>query len=360
MKRVLYLFFAVVGLAILGAAGAAFIMSDHDLEKALKSVPGADTHTDQVVDAKRNLSAGAANWFDDTLYSITSTWRDITDFSPTNRTPRVIIELEPVRTPVEKYKEPAEEEPVTHDAPTPEPSEAGTARLTAAPAAPPMPAPEPAPMTSHMAEPEKTEPAKAVEPAHVPAPPEPQEMVAKAEPAKVLDAVSPPIKPAKPEPVKKAVKEKKAASHTKAPEPAPPPAAPKPDNGSADHKKGLAYYKGIGVTKNFKTAKKYFEQAAEKGHADAQYNLGIMSYLGQGTEQDYSKAADWFRMAAEQDHALAQYNLGFLYYGGKGVAKDDLQAFMWIDRAAGLGDKKAIKARDALAKILPKDIFKKK
>jgi len=338
MKRALYLILAMVGLAILGAAGAAFVMSDRDLEDALKSVPGAGAHTDRVVDAKHSLSAGASNWLDDTLYSITSTWRDVVGFSPTNQTPRVVIELEPIRKPLKKREEPMERV-------EPAPEQAGAAPMKLTPAPPPMPEPEPG----------KTEAPQPPVPAQVPEPPKPQKMASIAEPPKAPDAAPP-----APEPVKQVKKVAKVAEIAKKVEPTPPPPAPKSDGGSVAHKKGLAYYKGVGVTKDFRAAKKLFEEAAEKGHADAQYNLGIMSYLGQGTELDYSRAADWFRMAAEQDHALAQYNLGFLYYGGKGVAKDDLQAFMWIDRAAGLGDAKAIKARDTLAKILPKDIFKKK
>lgn len=83
-----------------------------------------------------------------------------------------------------------------------------------------------------------------------------------------------------------------------------------------------------------------------------------MAYLGQGQTQDFATAAKWFRAAADQGHAAAQYNLGFLYYEGKGVKKDDLQAYTWIDRAANQGHKKAQTARDALAKALPKEIFK--
>jgi tetratricopeptide (TPR) repeat protein len=120
-----------------------------------------------------------------------------------------------------------------------------------------------------------------------------------------------------------------------------------------DHKRGLRYYK----LKNFKKATKWFLQAAKKGYASAQYNLGIMSYLGQGIPKDYSQAANWFEKAGNQDHASAQYNLGYIYYEGKGVEKDNLQAYMWIDRSANLGDKKAIKARDSMQIVLPKDIF---
>ena len=124
-----------------------------------------------------------------------------------------------------------------------------------------------------------------------------------------------------------------------------------------DHKRGLLFYKGIGVDKDFKKAAQWFKRAAKNTHSGAQYNLGIMSYLGQGVPQDYAQAAHWFQKAGEQDHAAAQYNLGFLYYEGKGVEKDDLQAFMWIDRSANLGDDKAKRARETMQKALPREIF---
>ncbi len=120
-----------------------------------------------------------------------------------------------------------------------------------------------------------------------------------------------------------------------------------------DHKRGLSYYK----VKNFKKAAKWFLQAAKKGYASSQYNLGVMSYLGQGVPQNFTQAANWFEKAGNQDHASAQYNLGYIYYEGKGVEKDNLQAYMWIDRSANLGDKKAIRARDSMQIVLPKEIF---
>ena len=36
-----------------------------------------------------------------------------------------------------------------------------------------------------------------------------------------------------------------------------------------DHKRGLLFYKGIGVDKDFKKAAQWFRQAARKGHAGA-------------------------------------------------------------------------------------------
>ena len=112
------------------------------------------------------------------------------------------------------------------------------------------------------------------------------------------------------------------------------------------------------MPKDFRTAAEWFNKAAAKGHPGAQYNLGIMAYLGQGTKQDFAEAAKWFQRAGDQGHAASQYNLGFLFYEGKGVKKDDMQAYTWIDRAANQGHTKAKTARDALAKALPKEIFK--
>jgi len=203
-------------------------------------------------------------------------------------------------------------------------------------------------------------------PAIIPSPPPPQIKARKKQPAiapsgTAPGAVPPKMVAKKPVAKKSVVKEREAT-----PPPATKTARLPPTNNpprkidptaDQDHKRGLLFYKGIGVDKDFKKAAQWFRRAANKGHAGAQYNLGIMSYLGQGMDQDYAQAAHWFHKAGEQDHAAAQYNLGFLYYEGKGVEKDSLQAFMWIDRSANLGDEKAIRARDTLQKALPREIF---
>lgn len=48
------------------------------------------------------------------------------------------------------------------------------------------------------------------------------------------------------------------------------------ENVNATYKIGLKYYNGQGVPKNNAEAMKYFNKAAEQGHADAQYILGRM------------------------------------------------------------------------------------
>ncbi|SIN72081.1 Sel1 repeat-containing protein [Sulfurivirga caldicuralii] len=50
---------------------------------------------------------------------------------------------------------------------------------------------------------------------------------------------------------------------------------------------------------NFKEAVKWFKEAAEQGHAEAQYKLGLMYDNGQGVRQDKSKAKMLFGQACD-------------------------------------------------------------
>lgn len=389
---ILFGFFAFVALAVFGAA---LVMPEDDLAALIRPLPVVGTHTDPIVDFKADTADAISHFIDDTVYGLKSTWRDVTDISLTDRTQRVVIELEPVRTKKVRTRETTPAPAVTPPPPAPTPPEAGQMEPSGAATAPaPMAAAEPAsPIASPAATPAEAmnspmDTDQTVAPdgasgktmAETNPPPEAPganpdmaaatvsekpNPVAEPETPKNMknpdQAAAPPPsqEPARQEAPKEVAAVQPAAKAAPKPVRKPPPPAPQTDDGSEEHKKGLTYYKGLGgVTKNFKTAATWFLQSSEKGNAASQYNMGIMAYLGQGVEQSYAEAAKWFERAANQDHALAQYNLGFLYYEGKGVEKDDLQAFMWIDRAARLGDERAIKARDTLEEVLPKDILK--
>ena len=71
---------------------------------------------------------------------------------------------------------------------------------------------------------------------------------------------------------------------------------------------------------------KWYQIAAEKGHAIAQHNLGVLFERGRGVAQDYQEAAKWYRKAAEQETASSQFNLGYLYKEGLGVVQDRREA----------------------------------
>ena len=60
------------------------------------------------------------------------------------------------------------------------------------------------------------------------------------------------------------------------------------------------YENGIGVKKDNDEAVKWYREAAEQGHADAQYNLGYMYEKGLGVKKDKAEAEKWFRKARGQ------------------------------------------------------------
>ena len=56
----------------------------------------------------------------------------------------------------------------------------------------------------------------------------------------------------------------------------------------------------------------YWKNLSKTGDAEAQNNLGLMYYGGNGTEKDEELALKYFQLAAEQGHADAQENLRLL------------------------------------------------
>jgi hypothetical protein len=56
----------------------------------------------------------------------------------------------------------------------------------------------------------------------------------------------------------------------------------------------------------------YWKKLSQTGDAEAQNNLGLMYYGGNGTEKDEELALKYFQLAAEQGHADAQENFRLL------------------------------------------------
>ncbi len=79
---------------------------------------------------------------------------------------------------------------------------------------------------------------------------------------------------------------------------------------------GRMYAYGIGVERNFKTSRAWYEKAARQGDGRAAYEVGVYYELGRGVFQDERKAAYWFREGAKAGHAPSQEKLtryaGFL------------------------------------------------
>ncbi len=64
----------------------------------------------------------------------------------------------------------------------------------------------------------------------------------------------------------------------------------------------------ITIARNEKQALKWYELAAEKGHASAQYNLGVMYENGTGVAEDFSLAYVWYSLAQAQGQTGAVSN----------------------------------------------------
>ena len=123
-------------------------------------------------------------------------------------------------------------------------------------------------------------------------------------------------------------------------------------NVPAHYNLALLYEDGTGVLQDYVEAVRLYRLAAEAGHSGAQINLGRLIGLGLGAEQDYTEALKWYRLAAEQGDAFAQFVLSAGYAVGQGVIQDDVLAHMWANLGAALGDDDALKNRDAIAERL--------
>ena len=339
-------------------------LDEHLIESSLSKVPGLEKYTPSIMDKRNSIRHSVSFFIEDTVYEA----KNLAKMTKSGHGygDRQVITLKlppPPKLAMEDEHASAEATEViisTEDAGEPvrlEPTQPAQMpaeiEVTEAPAEQEVPASMMAPAAHTPA------PAPAPEMAHVPEPaqPAPTPEVTHTTPAPTPDPTPTPAPTPTPTPVKIAKATPAPMPAKPAPKPAAIPTDPNAPPGDADHKKGLLYYKGVEVPQDYKMAADWFRKAATKGHKGSQYNLGIMHYMGKGVVQSFEIAAKWFQGAAEKEHAAAQYNLGFLYYEGKGVAKDDRKAFMWIDRAAKLGDKKAVAARDTLAKTLPKEML---
>lgn len=93
---------------------------------------------------------------------------------------------------------------------------------------------------------------------------------------------------------------------------------------------GWAYEKGLGVRKDYNTAKKWYLKAAEQGNAEAQYLLGTLYNKDGGIRTEIGFDTFWYQMAAINGHAEAASLLAQAYELGLGVPKNQQQASEWF------------------------------
>ena len=102
-------------------------------------------------------------------------------------------------------------------------------------------------------------------------------------------------------------------------------------------------------------ARKYFEDAANRGLAEAQYQAGVMYRDGTGGEKGPRNAEKWFRRAVEQGYFRAAYELGLMYFRGQGeISRNYKEAKKWFEEMVKPNNKIGISDLDKLGRRVAK------
>jgi TPR repeat protein len=120
----------------------------------------------------------------------------------------------------------------------------------------------------------------------------------------------------------------------------------------AQYKTGVCYVHGFGTSINYKESIKWLQRAAERHHAGAQDSLGVRYMTGQGVKKNEQEAFKWFLKAALQNHIVAQFNLAMIYLHGKGIERDLIQAYVWFSLSADQGDELALQSMRTVENML--------
>ena len=118
---------------------------------------------------------------------------------------------------------------------------------------------------------------------------------------------------------------------------------------------------GNGVAADPVAALGWFTKAAAQQHLMALNMVGRCYDLGWGTRIDKARAAECYRVSAERGLDWAMYNYATLLTLGEGVAEDKAAALDWLERAARLGNAKAINFVGSFAEdgwVFPRDMAK--
>jgi TPR repeat protein len=89
-----------------------------------------------------------------------------------------------------------------------------------------------------------------------------------------------------------------------------------------------------------KAAELYLYAGSYFGDPNAQYSLAQLYLKGRGVDRDERQAARWFNLAAEKGHAGAQALLGTMLLNGQGVPRERARGLMWLMLAKEAADPK--------------------
>ena len=95
-----------------------------------------------------------------------------------------------------------------------------------------------------------------------------------------------------------------------------------------------------GLPKDIDVARKYLEDAANAGDANAMAHLGHMYANGFGVRADNATALRWFSDSASKGNAMGRYGLGYMTLAGHGIEQNHATAVAYLNQAAeqGLAD----------------------
>ncbi|HET9398058.1 MAG TPA: SPOR domain-containing protein [Sphingomicrobium sp.] len=118
---------------------------------------------------------------------------------------------------------------------------------------------------------------------------------------------------------------------------------------------GQAHRLGKGVPIDLAKAQGWLEQAARKGHVDAQATLGLLLFQNGNNVS----AMRWLNAAAEAGEARALLMVGTALYNGDGVPADHVKAYAYVSRAAAQGLAPAKATLADMDAVMPLDQRKK-
>lgn len=114
---------------------------------------------------------------------------------------------------------------------------------------------------------------------------------------------------------------------------------------------GQAYKLGRGVTLNLGRAQSFYEQAASRGHTEAQASLGLMLFQS----NDRAAGLRWLKLAAEAGERRAQLVYGTALFNGDGMPADPVRAYAMVSRAAAQGLAPARTTLSEMDQLIPAD-----
>jgi esterase/lipase superfamily enzyme/TPR repeat protein len=112
-------------------------------------------------------------------------------------------------------------------------------------------------------------------------------------------------------------------------------------NPDAAFKLGIAYDRGIGVSRNSSTAFKYLSDAATAGNANASWAIGRAYRDGLGAPIDYSTSIKWLNESYESGNRTVAIDLATAYQFGLGVPPDPIKSEAFWKTAVDSGSAEA-------------------